>query len=783
LKSGNLTKYYEILKDTGGQAPSQAIDSLQTPQSKDRLEIDLTQFQFRGSPDFAVFVPTFNCAACLWLVDHALKHLPGLKSFHVNLEERILIFKSIPGDEKKLIPLLINRLSTVGYKAFPLNQELQNLESIKLDKRRLIHIGVSAAVFGNVMLFSSSVYLAQYHEAAANMSTFFNWCAAALSSISILYCAQDLFYNSYHSIRNRTLHIDLPIVVALVVAWALSMFHLFSSGGDVYFDSVSGLVFFLLLSRYLSESLAAQARRFVSATARTIPLSGKSLAIGDQCFVEHGAIVPADGVLISNDGEFSETPFTGESLTTLKHKGDTVFGGALNMGPTIKLEVRSTGDNTRLKQIQRLIEDATTQRSSRDLLAAKVARWFVFSTFVFCALAILIWWPSGFNSTFAVVCAVLIVSCPCALGMAIPLANSLAIKGCWKESVIVRNVDIFAKTVDIDTVIFDKTGTLTQGKLWVVDNLYCQNAEQIPWGILQNALTVSQHPVSKAIYHWANQFETTPFEVLSCELAAGKGTRIVGSTRDLQAWEIMAGSCNWIREATKNPLIHDFLNNTERQHSDCQLAVVLIRHLNSQSNESCVALILEDKLRHDALETLSGLRTSGLKVLMLTGDRAGPSLKLAKTLHFSSSDVLFEHSPEAKINAVSDLLHQGRKVMMIGDGVNDAAVLKKSTVGIGVHGSSDVTNINADAFLTSQGLNAVHGLISFSKYHQNSLILILGVSASYNLVAIALALVGKIHPLTAALIMPSASLTVVLITWLRKGTKVWKSSTLSCPLP
>ncbi|MCX6126228.1 MAG: HAD-IC family P-type ATPase [Proteobacteria bacterium] len=518
-----------------------------------------------------------------------------------------------------------------------------------------------------------------------------------------------------------------------------------------------------------------------------MPRLSKDLTIGDELNIDSGLMVPADGTVLWGIAEVSESSFTGESRGVTKVTGDMVFGGTYNIGPPFGLKVTATGSDTWLEHLHGLIEEATQSQGRFDKMAGLVARSFVGATILFSLLGALVWWDQGPRVVLEVVWAVLIVSCPCALAMAIPLANALAVRRCWQAGIIVRNVDVFANARSIDTIVFDKTGTLTSGEIVVTGVREARSLEGVPVGCLQSLTRWSLHPVARAVYRWAQLFPIQEFNLEKTRGFVGLGTlyegSLVRSHRSCPA-EVFIGSVQWVIDQAQTEFIKGRIAEMALEVDKAQLCAILFRVFDGvEVAEEAVLLILKDEVRADTQEVLDLIRKRGLSARLLTGDRRGPALELGRILGFCEGEILFEHSPEQKLEYVRELASQGRRVMMVGDGVNDAAVLRLARIGVAVHGGSDLALQSADVFFSRRDLKGLMSILDYSDYHMKSLGFIMGFSLLYNLAAITLALLNLIHPLTAALIMPLASLTVIIIAWIRKGSALWKSSMLSCPLP
>ena len=782
LKSQGLDRYYQILTGLKHQAPTQNTDDESNLLDHSSYQkIDPFQFKYDlSSGSYAIYVPAFNCAACLWIVEKILAEVAGLDQFRINLEQRLLIL-TLDGDHaESILSNILQKLSAIGYNGFIPPTNSGNDPSSNRISQDLIHLGIAGAIFANVMLFSSSVYFIDFFGHGQDFSRYFNIISLVLATIAIFVAGKSFFQNSLRSLKTRTIHIDLPIAFALTVAFCTSAYHMYAGIKGVYFDSITGLIFFLRLGRYMSDSLIARARYLFGSSKDTFIPQRTDLQIGSEIGVDQGTVIPADGTIVSGIAEVSEAFLNGESLPRVKAVGDTVYGGTLNLGAPFRITVSATGNETRLARISRLISEVSLQRANSETRTAFIAKWFIIGTIALSLLAIAIWSGNGFSTVFNVVCSLLIVSCPCALAMAIPLTNALAIKRCWKSGIVVRDINAFEQSREIDTIVFDKTGTLTTGKMEVMETYQFSANDEFPTGILERITRDCIHPVPRAIHKWSQRFISDETFVTSSTVNhPGQGMALngvfTGETIAKPAC-VFIGSLTWLTGLSQSAQIRSFLiqdRNIPKEYSVCG---ILIQYKEMPaSEERALVLSLKDQHRADAGSVVSTARAFGFKIRLLSGDRYESAIGLGKTLGFTSEEIFAEQLPDQKVAFVEALKKSGRHVMMVGDGFNDAAVMKSSAIGIAVAGGTDLTRETADVFLTKSSLRGVIDIIMYSHYHYRTQQLILGTSLIYNLVAMGLALCNRIHPLTAALIMPLSSLTVLVFAWIRKGGSVWKS--------
>jgi cation transport ATPase len=803
LHAKQLGKYYNLLESLGKHGPSQSIDEIKSTLALDIRSgvVKSSQYQVQGSSaSYALYVPALNCAACIWLLEKILENFAALSSFHLNVEDRIIYFelnKNALASSDEVLGDLVRQLARAGYPAFPPSLDVRKSADLRQLRTQLIRIGVAAAAFANVMLFSSSVYLEELSPSLLSngFADYFGIWSAVISGVAVFYSGAPFFRNALQSIRTLTLHVDLPIAVALMVAWGLSILHLLTEAShQVYFDSVTGLVFLLLTSRYVTDMLTIKARRYVKGGGDIDQPVSQMFAEGEHVRVESGSVIPCDGTLLASKADIVESLLSGESSIVSKASGDLLYGGSVNVGAPIEIRAANAGGAASwLGRVQSTIEATTTGLSSRESHMQKIAKWFVVMTFGLASSAAVYWWSSGLGTVFEVVCAVLIVSCPCALATAIPLVTALGIRSLRQEGILVRQRDMFDRGVGIDTVVFDKTGTLTSGHLRVLrtqlfssNHLNVNKNDASDWGMVQAALRgVAQHPVARAMLSWSESYAFRDFEVSASQVFTGQGMCIVGRESGQPTnTSIFAGSIDWILSRAKTAEVKSNLEASIGGDLSSRYAAILLQDQHENDyRESLAVLTLSDEPRIDAADVIESLKSQRIEVYILSGDRVEPTLELGAKLNVDPSHVFGGLTPLDKLNSINQLISKRRTVMMIGDGVNDAAVVKRAHVGVSMVSGSNLAVDASDCVIIDHRLLHVATLAKYLRHHDRTIKLVVGLSFSYNAVAIVMAVQNMIHPFMAALIMPLASLTTVLVAIFRNQMFPWiREKQVSCRL-
>lgn len=796
LAAEGLTKYYSLLSSLEVAAPSQSTqDDLADASPAAPPEADLFRWGGGRAVQYGFFVPALSCAACLWLVERVLspshEDLRDVQDVRINLEEKMVVV-TIAADKAAPVGAILERLSRLGYRALPPKLSQSGEARTAAARQRLVDLGISGAVFANVMLFATSVYFGDIWGMTPGMARFFNLASLVLAAISLATAGRSFFVTAWSAIRHRIMHIDLPIAAALILAFSVSVVSLITGRGGIYFDSVTGLIFLLLVGRHLNERLQIRARRLAQAVVSLIPAAGAQLRPGDEVAIKVGDLVPADGVVISGTSEVNEAALTGEPLPRVKKIGDPVFAGTHNVVGAIRVRVERSGDDCYVRRLSQLVDTAATRKSKFETAAETWLSWFVAGIFVAAGLATVVWFVKDSSRIVEVVCATLIVSCPCALALATPLTMATALRRAWEHGIIVKSSEAFERAAGIDTIVLDKTGTLTTGNVRVVGVERSGGAAADESAVILAVAELSRHPVAKAVAGYLRSAagrEAKRRPVVESALETpGLGLRATGRTESCtlaakeRSFEVVIGSVAYLRSLLRGRPALDELETlvADAMHRSPQVVVIMVTF---EAEVHLQVLSLEDRLHAEAPALISRWQEQGIDVYVVSGDCQEAVARVAVACGLTSAMTRYGATPELKSEFVRGLTAKGRKVMMIGDGVNDAAAIAGADVGVAVSGGVDLALSSADVFMGRTGLGPVAQLLSFARYNQISLRLILSLSVLYNVIAVALAISGVLHPFVAASIMPLASLTVILIGTLRRGESIWKSYTSSCPLP
>ncbi|MCP5086651.1 MAG: cadmium-translocating P-type ATPase [Rhodobacteraceae bacterium] len=678
-------------------------------------------------------LPGVHCAGCIGKVERGVSELSGVLEARLNLSQKRLYVDADPN----LSDLIINRLASFGYTAHGLDQDILQKGRDPAGRALLLRLAVAGFAMMNVMLLSVSVWAG----AEGETRNFLHWVSAFIALPTVAFTATPFFTSGMAALRHARLNMDVPISLAIVLATVMSLFETWAGGEDAYFDAALSLTFFLLLGRYLNHRTRMAARSAAlelaaletktalrkGRTLETVPI--ENLVPGDVVLVQPGMAVPVDGTVHKGSSDLNKSLLTGESLPEAVEPGAQVFSGTLNLtGP---LEIRVTGDagDSLLRQITELVSLAEAAKSRYTGLAERAAAIYAPMVHLVAFLTFVGWiWVTGdLRLSLNIAVAVLIITCPCALGLAVPAVMTAAVSRLFQAGALVKDGAAIERLAEVDAVVFDKTGTLTVGTPRL--------APDTPDQTLITAAGLasgSAHPLSRAIAEAAQERGLGPSQIGSVKEHAGRG--VEGT---LDGRQIRLGRAQWLG-----------INSSDTDSVQSWLQV---------GDADPVALNFVDPLRSDAADTIKTLQSSNLPVTMLTGDRMEVARPLAQKLGIERVDagVL----PEEKLNVVKD--HSPR-ALMVGDGLNDAAAMSGAFVSIAPASAIDATRATADIILLGNSLNEIPRAIRLARQARRRILENFSIAALYNLVAIPLAIAGFASPLAAAIAMSSSSIIVSL---------------------
>jgi len=760
-----LDAYYRIRERTGIGSDARAASST----SGDAFsEFDDPAFQAihcRTAPDGAMttdfVLEGVHCAACVWLIEKLPRVAPGVILSRVNLATSSVRIAWNPDQ----LPLaqIARALDSLGYRPHPARQtEARNLRRIE-DRKALIRIAVAGACAGNVMLVSIALYGGLFTSIEPIYFTTFRWASAVIGLLCVLWPGAIFFRGALASIRARAWSLDTPIAVALGAGALAGLVNTASGAGEIYFDSITMLVFLLLVGRWLQSrsqrsaldavemlfSLTpSRARRLATdmSGAEVIQeVSVESLQPGDVVEVRAGDAAPVDGVVVQGESDVETALLTGEPNPVAVRPGDCVSAGSTNTTAPIRLRAEAVGAETRIGRVMSMVQQFASEKGHIAGLIDRHAGKFVAAVLALAALTLVIWLPSDPSGAVQHAIALLIITCPCALALATPLVTTVAIGKAARRGILIKGagaLDVLATSARAaPNIILDKTGTITEGAFRVVA---WTGDESAAASVAAIERTIS-HPIASALASHADPD-------LSMDVRYTKVHPSAGVEADVDGRRFLIGSREFIESATSlpslTPALQSNLDTTTQIHIAVDGTPIAIAHLGDQPRDGAGAAIRE-------------LHNLGWRASIASGDRAEAARAIAAAVGIDPDNAFAPMSPEEKAALIREL--KPAPVAMVGDGVNDAPALALADVGIAVKGGAEASLIAADVYIARPGLDPLVELILGARRCRVVIKRALIASLSYNAVAASLAVAGLVSPLLGAILMPASSITVLLV--------------------
>ena len=729
-----------------------------------------------GTLGMDLAVEGIACGACIARIESAMKLLPGVTEARLNFTNRRL---HVAWSDGAIEPAqILQTLESIGYHGHPFRPLRAEQEEAAEMRRLTRSLAVAAFAAMNIMLLSVSVWSGNATDITPETRDFFHWASALIALPAAAYAGRPFFLSAWRALRTRSLNMDVPISLGVTLALGMSVVETAHHARDAYYDSAIMLLLFLLVGRTLDHAMrrktravagnlaalkAETAHRFTGDELVSVPVA--ALHAGDRLLVKPGERVPADGVVLSGVSEIDDSLITGETARRKAEAGATLYAGSMNYSGALTLRVTAADRATLLDEIERLLEKAASAKSHTMRLADRAARFYAPLVHATAALTFAGWWLAGASVHDAVVTAiaVLIITCPCALALAIPTVQVVASGALFRVGVILNAGDAIERLGEADTVIFDKTGTLTLPEPRVV------NAATLDPDALQMAARLalsSRHPLAVALAREGASH--IPYDGATEE--PGQGVRVM-----IDGVEARLGSaefCGLAPTVPRNPFV-PAQAGTQSGRSRVGEPLPWVpasagtngglpgeSHICFAYGGRTATFAISQKLRPDAVEVIKALAARGLDLHILSGDRNDAVRPVAETLGIANWRG--ELKPADKIAFIETLKRQGRRVLMVGDGLNDAPALAAAHVSLSPIAAADVTQAHADAVFLGERLAPVKDAIVVARRARALMKENLWLAAIYNAVAVPIAIAGAVTPLIAALAMSGSSMAVTL---------------------
>jgi P-type Cu2+ transporter len=696
-----------------------------------------------GATEMELAVEGIACGGCIARIESTLRKLPGVVDARVNFTNRRLTAAWRRGETAP--ERIVSALEKMGYTAHPFAPRAAETEDELAARELLRCLAVAGFAAMNVMLLSVSVWSGNVTDITPEARDFFHWLSALIAIPAVTYAGRPFFRSAGAALRSLSVNMDVPISLGVILAVGMSLFETINHATHAYFDSAVMLLFFLLCGRYLDRAMRTRTRAVAgnlaalrAETAQRFSFNGEVLEVpaaalhaGDRILVRPGDRVPADGVVVAGSSETDESLVTGETALKASSTGATVYAGSLNHSGALTVQVTAAGERTLLDEIERLLDRAVKSKSRYVRLSDRVARLYAPVVHTAAALTFAGLLLTGATAHDALLAAitVLIITCPCALALAVPAVQGVDTGRLFRGGVILSNGDAIERLAEVDTVVFDKTGTLTLPQARVI------NADAVPADLRQLAARLglsSRHPLAVAVAREARDKE--PFvDVIE---QPGQGVRAIVEDKEARLGSpaycgVDASTCPAAPEAS----------------------LIAVRH-----RERTAVFQVAQTIRPGARKVVDSLRALGLDIQLLSGDRAQAVAPIAHALGVTAWQAAL--TPDCKVAALTALKAQGRRVLMVGDGINDAPALAEAHVSLSPISAAELAQAHADAVFLGLPLDPVLGAVTTARTARSLMRQNLILAMIYNMFAIPIAVIGLVTPLIAALAMSGSSLLV-----------------------
>ena len=739
FSTNDLSCYYDF-ENAPGATPLD-IDGKYDFLDNEKILEKLLEFHEENTAVISLTIPHIHCSSCIWILENLQKLEPGISTSMVNFNEKTVRI-TYNSDEISL-KKIVNKLSAIGYEPYI---SLENYETgVKTEDRSLTYkLGVAFFCFGNIMLLSFPEYFEANEFWLDQYKGFFRWLIFALALPTFFYSASGYYVSAYKSMRAKMLNIDIPIALGIIVMFVRSTVDIIMGHGQGFFDSLSGLIFFMLLGKmfqiktynFLSFERDFKSYFPIAVTKLTNGLE-ESVPIydvikGDRLLIRNQELIPVDGILLSPEATLDYSFVTGEANAIVKNSGDKVFAGGKQMGQLIEMQV-----------LESVSQSYLTQLWSNDVFQKKVNQHFKTITdqisHYFTPILLLIafagfgyWVFIDVDTAFNVFTAVLIVACPCALALTAPFTFGNILRILGKKKMYLKNALVIEQLAKVDTLVFDKTGTITTTEKATIayqGNPLSESQEQL----IKNALRASNHPLSRMLYTELPEQPILKMDAFQEFVGKGIEAHFEGNT-------IVLGSPT-------------FVGNPEAQN-------VAETSIHIAINEVYLGKFVFKNAYRKGLSALFQELSKKYKLNVLSGDNDGEREFLEDFLP-KRTQFIFDQKPEQKLEFIKNLQDKGHNVMMIGDGLNDAGALAQSNVGISVSENVNVFSPACDAILDASEFQKLHYFLKLSKKAITTIKMSFILSLLYNIVGLSFAITGNLLPLVAAIIMPLSTITIV----------------------
>ncbi len=749
LNKNKLSQYY-TLNETPGIKTDEIDENVKQKYAYlDNPEIEKKLLEFDDGQTKVVnfYIPNIHCSSCIWVLEHLDKLNENISHSEVNFPAKTV--RITYRADKISLREIVELLASIAY---PPLISLEDLEKDKKqsNKKLIYQLGIAGFAFGNVMLMALPEYIQGEGYWIERFKPVFGWIMFTLSVPVVFYSARDYFESAIKGLKQKIVNVDILIALGITVLFLRSAYEIITKTGPGFFDSLTGLVFFLLLGKYFQRitydylSFERDYKSYFPIAVTKIINNKeeiteiKDIKPGDRLLIRNEEIIPVDGILMKNTALIDYSFVTGESLPVEKKVGDQILAGGKQKGNFIEIEAISDVDNSYLTKLwarEAFQEDKNNIKNLTD----KISKYFTFAILSIALLSGIYWYyKSGFSTAIWVITAVLIVACPCALALSAPFAFGNILRQFGYHKFYVKNASVIENTAHIDTLVFDKTGTLTEQEKYEVDYQGKKLSDKEKQ-IIKTMVRASKHPLSKLIYKYLKKYPLVNLQKIT-EIPSK------GIEAEYQEKKYRLGSANFTGNISRNTTTQSFF---------------------SIENQNMGSFVFKAKYRNGIKELFNRLQQK-YDLFILSGDNDSEKETLRKILP-ENTTLLFNQSVHDKMDFIQSLQQKGKKVMMIGDGLNDAGALQQADVGIAIAEDSNVFTPSSDGILKAEKLPVLDKFLSVSKNTLKVIYISFLLAFIYNIIGLGFAVTNNLTPIVAAILMPISSISIVIFVTILTG--------------
>ena len=739
----DLTCYYDL--QTAPGATPKDIDGKYNFLENSKIIEQLLEFNDGNTQIITLYIPHIHCSSCIWILENLNKLNPSISASIVNFGKKTV--RVTFNAETLSLKNLVTLLSSIGYEPF-ISLDDYSVGKKHIDRSLIYKLGIAGFAFGNVMFLSFPEYFEVGEFWLEQFKPLFRWLMFAFSVPVVFYSSQDYFISAFKGLRSKILNIDVPIALGVSVLFIRSTFEIITDTGSGFFDSLTGLIFFLLLGKFFQQktySFLSFERDYksyfpIGITKITSEDKEESIQVydiekGDRLLIRNEELIPVDCILIKGKARIDYSFVTGESKTVSKQSGDKLFAGGKQLDGSIEVDVLKTVEQSYLTQLWSNDVFKKDKSLAFTNITNQISKRFTISILAIAILATTFWLITDASKAMNVFTSVLIIACPCALALAAPFTfgNVLHILG--KKKFYLKNASVIEQLAKVNTIIFDKTGTITANKETTIDYEGLQLSKEEE-ALLKSTLRGSNHPLSRSLYNLLNEQDIVTLDAFEEHL--GKGIEATYNQN-----HIKVGSAPFVGHLTESALL-----NTS---------------VHVSTNNKYKGKFTFYNAYRKGLSSLFNELKKDYDLVILSGDNEGEKENLTKLLP-TKTKLLFHQKPEDKLEYIRHHQTEGANILMIGDGLNDAGALAQSNVGIAISENVNVFSPACDAILDASKFNQLFNYIKVSKAAIKIIKWSFLLSFIYNFIGLYFAVTGQLAPVIAAILMPLSSISIVVFT-------------------